>query len=114
MVTSNDTSSLDSLSKATTENGTVVIYSKSTIKSVTGCNGTIEANKVVVKNVTENQTCNILIEQTLADAIKSAYQPQPGRTNFSVIDNGTPGLYTGTDDQGTTYYFSGDGTNMNN
>ncbi len=112
--TSNNTSSLDSLSKATTENGTVVIYSKSTIKSVTGCNGTIEANKVVVKNVTENQTCNILIEQTLADAIKSAYQPQPGRTNFSVIDNGTPGLYTGTDDQGTTYYLSGDGTNMNN
>ena len=46
--TSNNTSSLDSLSKATTENGTVVIYSKSTIKSVTGCNGTIEDRKSVV------------------------------------------------------------------
>ena len=113
-VTTNSTSSLDSLSKATTENGTVIIYSKSTIKSVTGCNGTIEDNKVIVKNVTENQTCNIVIEQTLADAIKTAYPPKEGRTDFSVIDDGAPGLYIDTDDQGTTYYFSGDGTNMNN
>ncbi len=114
-VTSNNTSSLDSLSKATTENGTVIIYSKSTIKSVTGCNGTIEDNKVIVKNVTENQTCNITIEdKTLAGVIKSAYPPKPGRTDFNNIDNGTPSLYTGKDDQGTTYYFSGDGSSMNN
>jgi len=41
MVTSNDTSSLDSLSKATTENGTVIIYSTSKLKSVSGCNGRV-------------------------------------------------------------------------
>ena len=113
-VTSNSTSSLDSLSKATTENGTVVIYSKATIKNVTGCNGTIEANKVVVKNVIENQICNITIEQTLADTIKAMYPPKAGRTDFSIIDDGAPGLYTGVDNQGTTYYFSGNGRNMNN
>ena len=114
MVTSNDTSSLDSLSKATTENGTVIIYSTSKLKSVSGCNGRVEGNKVIVSNVTENQICNITIVPTLADTIKISYPPNEGRTDFTKIDNGTPGLYTGTDDQGTTYYFSGDGTNMNN
>ncbi len=113
-VTSNSTSSLDSLSKATTENGTVIIYSTSTIKNVSGCNGKIEGNKVIVSNVTENQTCNITMELTLANAILIAYAPKPARTSFSIIDDGIPGLYTGSDDQGTTYYFSGDGTNMNN
>jgi len=52
--------------------------------------------------------------KALANIIKTSYPPKPGRTDFSVIDNGTPGLYTDEDDQGTTYYFSGDGTNMNN
>ncbi|MCI8331158.1 MAG: hypothetical protein HFE04_03565 [Bacilli bacterium] len=51
---------------------------------------------------------------TLANTIKAAYPPQPGRTDFANIDNSTPGLYTGIDDQGTTYYFSGDGSTMNN
>jgi len=114
-VTSNSPSSLDSLSKATVENGTVKIYSKSTIKSVTGCNGVIEDNKVIVKNITENQTCNIIVEdKTLAGKLKIAYPPQVGRTDFTTIDNGTPALYTDEDDQGTTYYFSGDGSQMNN
>jgi len=114
-VTSNNPSSLDSLSKSTVENGTVKIYSKSKIESVTGCNGVIEDNKVIVKNITENQFCNIIIEdKTLAGILKIAYPPQVGRTDFTTIDNGTPGLYTGEDDQGPTYYFSGDGSSMNN
>lgn len=113
-VTSNMANSLDSLSKATTENGTVKIYSKSNIKSVTGCDGVIDGNKVIVKNIRSNQLCNIMGEQTLANAILFAYAPKPARTSFSNIDDGIPGLYTGSDDQGTTYYFSGDGTNMNN
>jgi len=114
-VTSNNTSSLDSLSKATVENGTVKIYSKNKIESVTGCNGVIEDNKVIVSNITENQTCNITIEdKKLASTLKLAYPPQAGRTDFTTIDNGTPALYTDTDDQGTTYYFSGDGSQMNN
>jgi len=53
-------------------------------------------------------------QETLADAILSSYPPLPGRTDFTTIDNGTPALYTDIDDQGTTYYFSGDGRSMNN
>ncbi len=114
-VTSNMPSALDSLSKATTQNGTIKIYSSSKIESVTGCNGVIDSNKVIISNVNFNQTCNITIEdKTLAGVIKSAYPPKPGRTDFNNIDNGTPSLYTGKDDQGTTYYFSGDGSSMNN
>jgi len=114
-VTSNNPSSLDSLSKATVENGTVKIYSKDKIESVTGCSGVIEDNKVIVRNIIENQTCNITVEdKTLAGILKIAYPPQAGRTNFTKIDNGTPALYTDIDDQGTTYYFSGDGSQMNN
>ena len=115
-VTSNNTSSLDSLSKATTENGTVIIYSKSTIKSVTGCNGTIEDNKVIVKNVTENQTCNIVIEQTLADTIKIAYPSSGARSSFSSVYT-TTALHTATDYNasgsfsGTSYYFTGNPNN---
>jgi len=114
-VTSNSPSSLDSLSKSTVENGTVKIYSNSKIESVTGCNGIVEDNKVIVSDVTENQTCNITVKyKTLAEILKIAYPPKSGRTSFNNIDNATPGLYTDEDDQGTTYYFSGDGTNMNN
>ena len=51
---------------------------------------------------------------TLAGRLKDDYNPKPGRTDFSVIDDGEAALYTDTDDQGTTYYFSGDGTNMRN
>jgi len=53
-------------------------------------------------------------QETLVDTILASYPPKPGRTDFTTIDDGTPGLYTGTDDQGTTYYFSGDGRNMSN
>ncbi len=114
-VTSNSTSSLDSLSKATTENGTIKIYSNSKIENVTGCNGIIDGNKVIISNVNSYQTCNIIIEdKTLATVIKKAYPPQSGRTNFNEIDNGEPSLYIDRDDHGNTYYFSGDGTNMNN
>ena len=114
-VTSNNPSSLDSLSKATVENGTIKIYSKSEIKSVTGCNGVIEGNKVIISNITENQICNIIVEdKTLAGILKQAYPPKTERADFTKIDNGTPALYTDEDDQGTTYYFSGDGSQMNN
>ena len=50
----------------------------------------------------------------LSEKIKTSYPPLPGRTDFTNVDNGIPGLYTDEDDQGTTYYFSGDGTSMNN
>ncbi|MCI8330539.1 MAG: hypothetical protein HFE04_00385, partial [Bacilli bacterium] len=76
----------------------------------------LENNTIKITGIKESQTCTLTLKSTptLANAIKDAYPPQSGRTDFSVIDNGTPGLYTGTDDQGTTYYFSGDGSSMNN
>jgi len=113
-VISNNPSSLDSLNKATVENGTVKIYSKSKIESVTGCNGIVEDNKIIVSNITENQTCNVTVVQTLKDKILDSYPPKSGRTEFTTIDNGIPALYTDKDDQGPTYYFSGDGTDMRN
>jgi len=125
-VKSNNTLSLDSLSKATTQNGTIKIYSSSIIESVTGCNGVIDGNKVIISNVNSNQTCHITIEdKTLAGTIKNAYNADINRkrTNFTLIDNSTHvdtpagltgGLYAGIDDQETTYYFSGDGSGMNN
>ena len=68
-----------------------------------------------MSNMTSNRKCTVTLNKTtLADTIKAAYPPKAGRTNFSSIDNGTPSLYTGSDDQGTTYYFSGDGSRMNN
>jgi len=54
------------------------------------------------------------VSKTLADKLKADYKPKPGRTDFSVIDDSEPALYTDTDDQGTTYYFSGNGTDMRN
>ncbi|MCI8431540.1 MAG: hypothetical protein HFI16_15020, partial [Lachnospiraceae bacterium] len=93
-ITTNSSSSLDSLSKTAVENGKVIIYSKDTIANINGCSGEIKGNKVIINNITQNQTCNIQIKQTLADTIKTAYAPVSGRTNFSSIDNGTPKLYT--------------------
>ena len=85
--------------------------------SGTGCSLSSDKKTLTASNVTSDRTCTVTIPlryKTLADTIKTAYAPVSGRTNFSSIDNGTPKLYTGSDDQGTTYYFSGDGSSMNN
>ena len=116
-VTSNMNNALESTSYATTENGTVIIYSTSTIKNVSGCNGRVEGNKVIVSNVTENQTCNITFNKiTLADTIKEAYPSNGERTDFSSVYE-TTALHTATDYNasgsfsGTSYYFTGNPNN---
>ncbi len=116
-VTSNIPNVLESTSYATTENGTVIIYSTSTIESVSGCNGIVEGNKVIVRNVTENQTCNITFNKiTLADTIKEAYPSNGERTDFSSVYE-TTALHTATDYNasgsfsGTSYYFTGNPNN---
>ena len=81
------------------------------------CGGTVSGSKMTISNITASKSCTVTFEYKsglLVDKVKTAYPPKVGRTDFSSIDNGTPGLYTGTDDQGTTYYFSGDGSSMNN
>ncbi|MCI8330550.1 MAG: hypothetical protein HFE04_00440 [Bacilli bacterium] len=112
-ITTNNIASLDSLSKATTNGGTVVIYSLETIKNVSGCNGTIEGDTLIISNVTNNVTCNITLElKTLANKIKIEYPPLLESPELN--DGGIPSLYAGTDNQGTTYYFSGNGASMKN
>ncbi len=116
-VTSNDTSSLDSTSKATTEKGTVIIYTKSVPTSVTGCDARIEDNKVIVENVTLNQTCNIIINaKTLANTILAEYPSSGARSSFDTV-YGATALHEATDyDEngafsGTSYYFTGNPNN---
>jgi len=70
--------------------------------------GSILSGKLGITEGTENLP-------TLTNAILASYPPQPGRTNFTTLDTGTPTLYTAEDYDGNpTYYFSGDGTYMNN
>ena len=81
------------------------------------CGGTVSGNKMTISNITSNKSCTVTFtvdSNTLAGRIMTEYPPVSGRTSFSSIDNGTPKLYTGSDDQGDTYYFSGNGTDMKN
>jgi len=80
------------------------------------CGGNVSGNVMTISNVTENKNCSVTFvkDNTLVSKLKEAYPPKPGRTDFSVIDDGEAALYTGTDDQGTTYYFSGYGLDMKN
>lgn len=116
-VTSNGVNKLDSTSKTTTNGGTVTIYPKGgTILSVTGCNGVLEDNKVIVRNVVENQTCNINIAKTLADIVLEKYSDIVSRTDFSKAETST-NLWKTTDYDingnftGTSYYFTGNPDN---
>ena len=116
-VTSNVPQNLDSSSKTTVNNGTVIIYSTSPIQNVTGCKARIEDNKVIVENMTSNQTCNIVLEdKTLAGIIKAAYPSSGTRSSFISIyteaalheakDYNASGSFSGT-----SYYFTGNPNN---
>ena len=113
---------LDSSSKTVTSNGTIVFYPKenSVLISVTGCDGIIENNKLIVTNVIKNTECKLvatkgnptLYEQILADnpTIKT-------RTTFTAFTENTTGtLFTATEKIGTNaekevYYYAGNTTN---
>ena len=105
--------SLDSTSKTTTENGQVTFYTDLVIDSVSGCTNEISDDKVIIKNVTSNTTCNINVSyMKLYDKLLADKSTVLTRTSFSSVlttDN-TKTLYTGTENGTTVYYFAGNAT----
>ena len=127
-VTTSDTSKIDSTSKTTTNNGKITFYVSREIESVTGCNNTVDDNKIIVNNVISTTTCNVkfkyntLYSQLLSD--------NPTRSTRSNNNNGTNDfakpltttttgtLFTSTesitgitDSPKEVYYYAGNTTN---
>ena len=73
-INTDDSSKIDSASKTTTNNGKVTFYVSGEIESVTGCDNTVNDNKIIVNNVTSTTTCNVKFKSngsTLATLIKT-------------------------------------------
>ena len=105
--------SLDSTSKATTENGQVTFYTDLVIDSVSGCTSEISTGKVIIKNVTSNTTCNINVSyMKLYDKLLADKSTVLTRTDFGTVltNDNTKTLYTGTENGTTVYYFAGNAT----
>lgn len=105
-INTNDSSKIDSISKTTTNNGKVTFYVSGEIESVTGCDNTVNDNKIIVNNVTSTTTCNVTLgesnpfdKDTLAYQIYQDKSTRLIRTNFGTVltvDN-TNTLYTSTE-----------------
>lgn len=111
-ITTNYTDSLDSVSKTTTNGGTIEFYAKNgyTIEDVS-CASDYTDNKVTFKNVTSSKSCTINLNPSFYDRLLADNPTLSTRTDFSVdytIDN-TGTLYTtnNTEDGSTVYYFAG-------
>ena len=109
---------LDSSRKTVSSNGNVIFYSKegAELISVTGCNGVIEDNKLVVKDVTTATECKLVAINNANTIYKKIMADNPTikeRTDFSVTfstdSNNT--LYTSQEENTTVYYFAGNTTN---
>lgn len=115
-INTNDSSKIDSISKTTTNNGKVTFYVSGEIESVTGCDNTVNDNKIIVNNVTSTTTCNVTLgesnpfdKDTLAYQIYQDKSTRLIRTNFGTVltvDN-TNTLYTSTENDTPVYYFAG-------
>ncbi len=108
---------LDSSSKTVTSNGTIVFYPKgnSTLISVTGCDGVIEDNKLIVKNVTKNTECKLVATKditTLYNKILTDKNRISERTDFSTAytTTNTKTLFKTTENNIIVYYFAGNAT----
>ena len=128
-ITANETTTLneidkvlDSSSKTVTSNGTIVFYPKenSVLISVTGCDGIIENNKLIVTNVTKNTECKLVATKgntTLYEQILKDNLTRKIRTTFTAFtETNTGTLYKATERIGTNpvkdvYYFAGDAKN---
>ena len=114
-INTNDSSKIDSISKTTTNNGKVTFYVSGEIESVTGCDNTVNDNKIIVNNVTSTTTCNVTLgesnpfdKDTLAYQIYLDKSTRLIRTNFGTVltvDN-TNTLYTSTENDTPVYYFA--------
>ena len=97
--------SLDSTSKTTTENGQVTFYTDAIIDSVSGCTNEISDDKVIIKNVTSNTTCNINVSLTLAMQIK-----EKSKTNEDGVYNESGYRYEGKEPNNYIQMKKTDGT----
>ena len=112
--------SLDSTSKTTTENGTVTFYTDAIIDSVSGCTNEISDGKIIIKNVTDNTTCNINVSyMKLYDKLLADNPTRSTRDTYNAvfINNTTGTLFTATEKNvhnttdTTVYYYAGNTTN---
>ena len=108
---------LDSSSKTVTSNGTIVFYPKgnSVLISVTGCDGIIENNKLIVTNVTKNTECKLVATKditTLYNKILTDKNTISERTDFSTAytTTNTNTLFKTTENNIIVYYFAGNVT----
>ena len=122
-VNTNIEDSIDSLSKTTVNGGKIIFYPKgeNEITGVSGCNGVIEKGKLIISNITSNQTCNITVKTaklTLYNQILRDHPTVNTRTDFdNVFGDGTATtgvIYkestykeTGGNNNKDVYYFAG-------
>lgn len=108
---------LDSSSKTVTSNGTIVFYPKgnSVLTSVTGCDGIIENNKLIVANVTKNTECKLVATKDITTLYNKILTDNPTikeRTDFSTAytTTNTNTLFKTTENNIIVYYFAGNVT----
>ena len=102
--------SLDSTSKTTTENGIVTFFTNAIIDSVSGCTNEISDGKIIIKNVTDNTTCNINVSYIkLYDKLLADNPTRSERTDFTkpFTTNTVNTLYKAKEDNTDVYYFAG-------
>lgn len=92
-ITSNSQKNIDSTSKATVENGTVIIYTKKRPLNMTGCDGVIEDNKVIINNINENKTCNLEFEKIEYNVTVTVYGGTSDPSS-QIIEKGESGIFT--------------------
>ena len=85
-----------------------------TTLTTNSCGGTLSGTTYTISNITSAKTCNITFKQdvpTLIAKVKSDRGIVAGRTNFKAAFSDTPaGLYTGSENGTTVYYFAGNET----
>ena len=108
---------LDSSSKTVTSNGTIIFYPKenAVLISITGCDGVIEDNKLIVKNVTKNTECKLVSTRNITTLYKKLLEDKTTiseRTDYttSLTTTNTKTLYKTTEEEATIYYFAGNAT----
>ena len=107
---------LDLSSKTVSSDGSVTFYPKgdATLISVSGCNATIEDNKLIIKNVTSSTECKLSgTATTMYDKLLSDNPTIKTRTNLAGVyqSNNTKTLYKIQENGTDVYYFSGNAQN---
>lgn len=107
---------LDSSSKTVSSDGSIIFYPKrnATLISVSGCNATIEDNKLIIKNITSSMECKLSGTATaMYDKLLSDNPTIKTRTNLAGVyqSSNTKTLYKIQENGTDVYYFSGNAQN---